>query len=105
MFGGNKMKEKISIEELKKLALALKFDMPDAEYEQLQKDFEILLQQVDFINQNIDTSQVKPMDFPFPVFSTYLRDDEEIEEFPREEILKNAQEIEDHQIKIMKVVE
>ncbi len=99
------MEKTISIERLKKLALALKFDMDEDYYIQLQKDFETLLQQMDFINQNINTDGVENMDFPFEVINTYLRDDEVIEEYPREEILKNAKEVEANQIKVLKVVE
>ena len=99
------MEKTISIERLKKLALSLKFDMDEDHYVQLQKDFESLLQQMDFINQNINTDGVENMDFPFEVINTYLRDDEVIEEYPREEILKNAKEVEANQIKVLKVVE
>lgn len=99
------MEKTISIERLKKLALSLKFDMDEDHYIQLQKDFETLLQQMDFINQNINTDGVENMDFPFEVINTYLRDDEVIEEYPREEILKNAKEVEANQIKVLKVVE
>lgn len=99
------MEKTISIERLKKLALSLKFDMDEDYYVQLQKDFETLLQQMDFINQNINTDGVENMDFPFEVINTYLRDDEVIEEYPREEILKNAKEVEANQIKVLKVVE
>ena len=99
------MEKTISIERLKKLALALKFDMDEDHYVKLQKDFETLLQQMDFINQNINTDGVENMDFPFEVINTYLRDDEVIEEYPREEILKNAKEVEANQIKVLKVVE
>ena len=53
------MEKTISIERLKKLALALKFDMDEDHYVQLQKDFETLLQQMDFINQNINTDGVE----------------------------------------------
>ena len=66
------MEKTISIERLKKLALALKFDMDEDYYVQLQKDFETLLQQMDFINQNINTDGVENMDFPFEVINTYL---------------------------------
>ena len=99
------MEKTISIERLKKLALSLKFDMDEDYYVQLHKDFETLLQQMDFINQNINTDGVENMDFPFEVINTYLRDDEVIEEYPREEILKNAKEVEANQIKVLKVVE
>ena len=99
------MEKTISIERLKKLALSLKFDMDEDHYVQLQKDFETLLKQMDFINQNINTDGVENMDFPFEVINTYLRDDEVIEEYPREEILKNAKEVEANQIKVLKVVE
>lgn len=99
------MEKTISIERLKKLALALKFDMDEDHYVQLQKDFETLLKQMDFINQNINTDGVENMDFPFEVINTYLRDDEVIEEYPCEEILKNAKEVEANQIKVLKVVE
>lgn len=99
------MDKTISIEKLRELSLALKFDMSDEEYVKLQNDFETLLKQMDLINQTISTDGVENMDFPFPVVSFYLRDDDIIEDYPRDEILKNAKTIEDGQIKVSKVVE
>ncbi len=99
------MDKTIQIEKLKQLALNLKFDMEDKQYHTLQKEFEIILKQMESIDKDFDTEKVEPMSFPFENFYTYLRDDEEIIESPREEILKNAKTIVDGQIKINKVVE
>lgn len=97
--------EKISVEKLKEWALNLKLDMSDSQYATLQDEFDILLRQMDRINQTIDTTHVAPMSFPFDVTFTNLRDDDEVEESHRDEILKNAHEVMDGQIKIHKVVE
>ncbi len=97
--------EKISIEKLKELALNLKFDMDEKQYQTLQDEFDIMLRQMEAINKTVDTTNVEPMSFPFDVCFSYLRDDEIVEESPRDEILRNANKVVEGQIQIHKVVE
>ena len=54
---------------------------------------------------DFNTENVEPMSFPFEDYHTYLREDNEIIESSREDILKNAAVVVDGQIKINKVVE
>ncbi len=97
------MLKKISIDQLKKLALNLKFDMEEKEYQTLQNEFEIILKQMEMID--LDTHNLNTMSFPFDNYNKYLREDDFIIESSREEILKNAANVADGQIKINKVVE
>ena len=97
------MLKKISIDQLKKLALNLKFDMEEKEYQTLQNEFEIILKQMEMID--LDTENLNPISFPFDTYNEYLREDDFIIESSREEILKNAANVADGQIKINKVVE
>ena len=99
------MLNKISINQLKELALNLKFDMEEKEYQTLQNEFEIILKQMEMINMDFNTENVEPMSFPFEDYHTYLREDNEIIERSGEDILKNAAVVVDGQIKINKVVE
>ena len=99
------MDKTISIEKLKELALNLKFEMDEKQYQTLQKEFEIILMQMNRIHLDIDTKNIEPMSFPFDVYNTYLRDDEEVIESSKDDILKNAHCVVDGQIKINKVVE
>lgn len=99
------MLNKISINQLKELALNLKFDMEEKEYQTLQNEFEIILKQMEMISMDFNTENVEPMSFPFEDYHTYLREDNEIIESSREDILKNAAVVVDGQIKINKVVE
>ncbi|CCZ85781.1 glutamyl-tRNA(Gln) amidotransferase C subunit [Firmicutes bacterium CAG:631] len=99
------MLNKISINQLKELALNLKFDMEEKEYQTLQNEFEIILKQMEMINMDFNTENVEPMSFPFEDYHTDLREDNEIIESSREDILKNAAVVVDGQIKINKVVE
>ncbi len=99
------MTHKVDKAKLKELALNLKFDMKDEEYETLQTEFEVILGQIDLIEKVVDTENVVPMSFPFEQVYSYLRDDDEVEELSREEVLANAKNVTDGQIKILKVVE
>lgn len=95
---------KISIEELKKLANRLLFDMKEEEYLTLQEEFEIILSQMEVLGEIEGTEKVTPMAFPFIYESIGLREDEPLEVLTKEEVLKNAQETCDSQIKVKKVI-
>ena len=49
-------------------------------------------------------SEVEPMTFPFDVFTSFLREDVEGECLSKEEVLRNAKDVVDGQIKLPKVV-
>ena len=101
MFGGIIV---ISIEELKDLANRLKFDMSEEEYQTLQKEFEVILKQMDLIGQieNVDT--IEPMTFPYQVTASWIREDEEKEGLELEELMSNIKDRMGNFVKVPKVV-
>ena len=96
------MKE-INKELLKDCAHRLMCDMTDEQYELLEKEFKIILKQMELIEVN-DVDELTPMTFPFDVTVTYLRDDDVIETISTEEALSNAKDVVENQIRLPKVV-
>lgn len=97
------MKE-ISLDLLKKCANNLMFDMKDEEYQTLLAEFDVLTKQMELIGKIESLDEQTPMTFPFPCEVSYLREDEEGETLSAEEVLKNAKDVLDGQIKLPKVV-
>lgn len=97
----------IDKELLKNYANKLMFDMKDEEYETLQKEFEVILKQMDLIGQIENISNAVPMFFPFPNEEASLRIDEvdEINTLTVDEVLDNAKYKAKDQIKVPKVVD
>lgn len=95
----------ISKEQLKSYAHKLMFDMEEQEYETLQKEFEIILKQMDLIGQIEGIDQVEPMTFPFTFEGAKFREDVVKDELSTEEILKNAKKVDKDQVRVPKVVE
>lgn len=96
------MKE-ITKELLQDCAHRLLFDMTDEQYELLEKEFEIILKQMELIGAN-DVDDYSPMVFPFDATVTYLRDDDVVETISTEEALSNAKDVVENQIRLPKVV-
>lgn len=96
------MKE-INKELLQNCAHRLMFDMTDEQYELLEKEFKIILKQMELIDVN-DVDELTPMTFPFDVTVTYLRDDDVIETIDTQEALMNAKDVVENQIRLPKVV-
>ena len=94
----------IKPEFLKKCANNLMFDLTDDEVEWLIKDFESLFRQINEIRKLEGIDEVEPMVFPFDVTTDFLREDVEIEPLSVEEVLQNAKDVQDGQIKLPKVV-
>ena len=90
------MKE-INLEVLKDAANRLMFDMSPEE-------FSILTKQMETIGKIEGLDEMEPMTFPFPCETSFLREDEPEVALPRDEALKNAGSVQDHQIKLPKVV-
>lgn len=97
------MKE-VNKEVLKDAANRLLFDMKDEEYETLLNEFGAIQHQLKLIDNIKGVDEVSPMTFPFDVTITYLREDEPIAPLAQEDVLKNARDVKDGQIKLPKVV-
>ena len=95
----------IEKDKLREYAKKLMFDMEDSEYETLQKEFEVILKQMDLIEQIDDIKDVDPMTYPFILDDVCLRDDVVNNELEVDEFLSNVKEIEDNQVVVPKVVE
>lgn len=94
----------ISIEELKDLANRLKFDMSEEEYQTLQKEFEVILKQMDLIGQIENVDDVEPMTFPYQVTASWIREDQEQEGLELEELMSNIKDRMGNFVKVPKVV-
>ena len=95
----------ITKDKLKDYASKLMFDMNDEEYQTLEKEFEIILKQMDLIGNIKDIKDVEPMTFPFPIEGVTLREDTPTESLDIEDVLKNAKDTENSMVKVPKVVE
>ena len=89
---------------LVKCANNLMFDMSDEQYEVLLKEFDVLTKQKELLGEIDGLENVSPMTFPFDIYTDYLRDDVEEPSLSKDEILRNAKDVVDGQIKLPKVV-
>jgi len=95
----------VTKEQLKNYANKLMFDMEDAEYETLLKEFDVILKQMDLIGEINEIDGLEPMTFPFEIDDVELRCDEITRTITRDDALKNADSKENDQVKVPKVVE
>jgi len=94
----------ITKEKLKDYAGKLMFDMKEEEYETLQKEFDIILKQMELIEEIDGIKEIEPMTFPFEMDS-WLREDDNSRSITVEEALSNADSIKGNEVKVPKVVE
>ncbi len=89
------------------LAKKLMFEMNDLEYETLEREFEIILKQMDLIDGIKDIDNVVPMTYPFDLEldDSYLRDDISNNEICFDDMKINVKDYENEKIKVPKVVE
>lgn len=95
--------EKFSTEYFRKLASDLKFDLSDAEIEELKKDFQAVEAQVELF-ESIDTEGVEPMIYPFEDETVFLREDTVCDVLAREEALENVPDVRMGHVHVPKVV-
>ncbi len=95
----------IPIENLKDYANKLEFTMNEDEYLTLQSEFEVLLKQMEFIGKIENLNEIEPLNFPFPLENSYLREDEVDMELSRSDALMNAKDVLNNSVKVPKVVE
>ncbi len=96
--------QKISKELLKKCANNLMFDMNENEYDTLLKEFDELIDQMKLIDKIEGLDSLEPMTFPFECSTSFLREDIEQEMLSIDEVLLNAKDVVNGQIKLPKVV-
>ena len=96
--------KKVTEELLQECANKLMFHLSKEECESLMSDFDILTKQIELIGEVDKVDETTPMSFPFDVTNNYLREDIASTPLDKEEVLKNASEVMDDQIKIPKVV-
>lgn len=96
--------KQITKETLKEAANKLMFDLTDEELDKLVKEFDIIVKQMELIAEIPGVDDVEPMTFPFECAVTYLREDVATKPEDRDEILKNAKDVVDGQIRLPKVV-
>ncbi len=90
---------------LELLAKKLLFTMNDSEYETLNKEFEIILKQMDLIGKIEGINEVEPLIYPFLLDNVQMREDKVEDELPIDDILKNSGDTLYNQVKVPKVVE
>lgn len=95
----------VTKENLKDYARKLMFDMKEEEYDTLQQEFEVILKQMDLIGNIENIKEVKPMTFPFITYEAKLREDQVGNSLTTDEVLANAKQKANGQVKVPKVVE
>lgn len=95
----------ITMDVLKDAANRLLFDLSDEQYKTLYEEFQTLKKQMEKIGEIKGLDQYEPMTFPFDCSTSYLREDEPTAPLSREDVLKNAHNVKDGQIKLPKVVQ
>lgn len=81
--------KRLDVQGFKELANQLRFDLTDAEANDIKNEFDVLMEQIDLLNK-IDTEGVEPMVYPFDEETSFLREDVADHALPVKEVLKNA---------------
>ena len=94
----------INKEVLKEAANKLMFEMSESQYDALLIEFQTFIKQIEYIGDIDGIDDAEPMTFPFEVTTTYLREDVAEEPLKQEDVLKNASDVKDGQIRLPRVV-
>lgn len=94
----------VTKEVLKSTANKLMFDMSDEQYDNLVKEFDIILKQMNLIGEIEGVDTAEPMTFPFEVTNDYLREDVATAPETKDKVLRNAADVVDGQVRLPKVV-
>lgn len=96
--------KKVDKSVLKDAANRLYFDMSDDQYEMLLEEFDTIREQFELMGKIGGVDDAIAMTFPFDVSISYLREDVPEKPLEKEDVLKNAGNVKDGQIKLPKVV-
>jgi aspartyl/glutamyl-tRNA(Asn/Gln) amidotransferase C subunit len=78
--------------------------MSEDEYKALQDEFDVLLKQMELLGDIENIEEVEPMVFPFQATTLGMREDEVKDQLSKEDVLKNAAEVQNDMVKVQKVV-
>lgn len=97
----------ITRDKLEEYAKKLMFEMNDDEYETLEREFEVILKQMDLIGKIDNIGDVSPMTFPFDMEldDSCLREDVCNNEICFDDMKINVKESLGNRVKVPKVVE
>lgn len=95
--------EAFSKEYFKKLAHDIMLDLNDQEISELQEEFKELTVQIDKLNE-IDTTGVEEMIYPFEAETAFLRDDVIENVIPQTDALGNVKTVKAGHVHVPKVV-
>lgn len=93
----------MEINEIKKLALDIKFELSDEEASDIQNDFVLLEKKLALLDV-INTDGVEEMIYPFDVETSYLREDEVSDVLSVEDALSNVSKTKQNHVVVPKVV-
>ena len=91
----------ITIKDVEHVAKLARLALTEEEKEKFSKQLGSILEYVNELNE-VNTDNVEPMAHAFPI-SNVMREDIVVQEFTREEMLKNAPEEEDGFFKVPKI--
>ncbi len=89
--------------DFKKLANQIMFDLDAQEQAELKEEFDILQEQIELLDE-IDTSDVEEMVYPFEQAMAYLREDEAHHVLSQKEALGNVAAVKMGHVHVPKVV-
>ncbi len=95
--------EKFSSEYFKKLAKDIMFELTDQEVEELKVEFQALEQHVKVLDE-IDTTNVEEMIYPYEMETTFIREDEVAYVISHEDAMKNVKSVKIAHVHVPKVV-
>lgn len=90
-------------QEVKELALDLMFEVSDDEAQEIVEDFKLLDEMLSFFEE-IDTTGVEEMIYPYDIETSYLREDEVSNVITNEEALSNVSKVKEGHVVVPKVV-
>ena len=96
--------KQLNKEALKEATTKLMFQLNDDELDALVKEFDVIIKEMELIGEIPGINDVEPMTFPFDCSVTYLREDVASAPIDRDELLKNAKDVVDGQIRLPKVI-
>jgi len=94
----------VNIDVLKDATTRLMFTMSEEQYIKLEKEFSIIIAQMNLIKDIAGVDEAEPMIFPFDVGTSTLRADDIENPLSVDEVLNNAPEVVGHEFKLPKVV-
>lgn len=90
-------------EKIKELALDIMFDVNDDEVNEIEKEFVNLDKMLELFNE-IDTSNVEEMVYPFETPTYYLREDKESNTISQDAAMSNVKKTKQGHVVVPKVV-